>query len=258
MASYFDSIRALQTTDAGQFAVQVDSSMQHLTYYAMTSGIASTPEKAYEWASDRVTHGMQFGSLGGQTIRAPKDVTLSNVYSYAQKQERTAVRQYPFAVPQHVMNQGLLAGSKNRERISEDYLKVIRNGHWATNDMMTGLVWSSPNGEVPTDKNGQPLQFLYSDAEGYTGNSVLENQDIMNNALMGTTPKDYTPNTIDQDIPTNVAPPAPAAPKASVQPAASPTMNAEEQQQYDKIIRAGKKANLKLSPEVREAIKRSK
>jgi len=258
MASYFDSIRALQTTDAGQFAVQVDSSMQHLTYYAMTSGIASTPEKAYEWASDRVTHGMQFGSLGGQTIRAPQGVTMSNVYSYAQKQERTAVRQYPFAVPQHVMNQGLLAGSKNRERISEDYLKVIRNGHWATNDMMTGLVWSSPNGEVPTDKNGQPLQFLYSDAEGYTGNSVLENQDIMNNALMGNTPKDYSPNTIDQNIPTSAVPPAPEAPKAPAKITNPNVMSADEQQKYDKIVRAGKKANLKLSPEVREAIKGSK
>jgi len=80
----------------------------------------------------------------------------------------------------------------------------------------------------------------------------------MNNALIVNTPKDYSPNTIDQNIPTSAVPPAPEAPKAPAKITNPNVMSADEQQKYDKIVRAGKKANLKLSPEVREAIKGSK
>jgi hypothetical protein len=267
MASYWNSIRALQTTDAGQFAGQVDSSMQHLTYYALTSGIATTPEKAYQWASDRVTHGMQFGSYDGQTLRAPAGIEMANIYSYADHQQRTALHQFQFAVPKVLANQNLLAGG-NAKKFHEDYLRTIRSGHFATNDTMTGLVWSTPNGEIPTDKNGHPFEFLYKDAKNYTDNSIFDTVDTMNNALMGKPqPKDYSPDDVDPSVPTvapKVAPTKSAvatktqAPTISAETLDGGSWTAEEKATYEKAVKSGKKGFDNMSPEMKKAIRGDK
>jgi len=174
MRQFFAASRGAASTDQEHYNITIKDTLSHLAYYAINTNKAADSSSAYEWAVNHLTHGMQFTSMDGQTIAMPADLPASTIKSYANEQRLTELPKFDFVLPKKFAYQGFSAQGQ-LELHQEEYRQQILNGHWVTNDAMTGMTWTAINGQIPVNANGHPFQFLFEDAKDFHKNYLPEN-----------------------------------------------------------------------------------
>jgi hypothetical protein len=154
----------LQSLAAGSGGAQADelnglkSAAKKIGQQALLNGLVDNGSDAGDYGANAIMSNFNYSKLDGYYLAIPKQMSGDVVSGYLYSQKSKA-QKFPF-----VLTNNSLGGQLSPEQANEIDKKNIALGHWITAPDANGAEWVDVNGNVRTDKSGNPFYVPYSDA----------------------------------------------------------------------------------------------